>query len=200
MTSLNKPYSESCDQNRAAILSIIQPLLGKSRRVLEIGSGTGQHAVAFAAELPQLIWQTSDQSENHAGIRLWLEESRLDNIRAPLVLDVMQAEWPDIDVDAVFTANTLHIMHWSEVEALFDGIGQLLSTAGNLLIYGPFNYGGKFTSDSNVQFDQWLKSRDPLRGIRDFEAVDSLASKAGLVLKNDYTMPANNRILHWQMS
>lgn len=199
MNTVNKPYSESCDQNREPILAVIQPVLATSRCVLEIGSGTGQHAVAFAAEMPHLIWHTSDQLENHAGIRLWLDESGLDNVRAPLSLDVMQAKWPDIEVDAIFTANTAHIMDWPEVEAMFDGIGQLLSVGGNLLIYGPFNYDGQYTSDSNARFDQWLQARDPLSGIRNFEEVDSLASKAGMVLKNDYTMPANNRILHWQM-
>lgn len=197
--TLNKPYSESCDQNRESILPVIQRVLAESRSVLEIGSGTGQHAVAFAAGMPHLIWHTSDRLENHAGIRLWLDESGLDNVRAPLSLDVMQAEWPDIEVDAIFTANTAHIMHWPEVEVMFDGIGQLLSAGGNLLIYGPFNYDGQYTSDSNARFDQWLKMRDPMSGIRNFEAVDSLASKAGMALKNDYTMPANNRILHWKM-
>lgn len=199
MKTLNKPYSESCDQNRESILSVIQPVLADSRSVLEIGSGTGQHAVAFALGMPHLIWHTSDQRENHAGIQLWLDESGLDNVRAPLSLNVMQAEWPDIEMDAIFTANTAHIMHWPEVEVMFDGIGQLLSAGGNLLIYGPFNYDGQYTSDSNARFDQWLKARDPMSGIRNFEAVDSLASKAGMVLKNDYTMPANNRILHWKM-
>jgi len=198
VTSLNKPYSESCDQNREPILSVILPILADSRAVLEIGSGTGQHAVAFAAQMPQLTWHTSDQLEYHAGIRLWLDEARLENVRAPLTLDVMQADWPEIDVDAVFTANTAHIMGWQAVQAMFAGIGRLLPTAGHFLIYGPFNYGHQFTSESNARFDVWLKARDPRSGIRNFEDMLALAKDAGMVLKNDYAMPANNRILHWQ--
>lgn len=198
MNTLNKPYSESCDQNREHILSIIQGVLAASCSVLEIGSGTGQHAVDFARQMPHLIWHTSDRLENHTGIQLWLDESGLENVREPLLLDVVQPEWPDIAVDAIFTANTAHIMHWPEVEAMFAGVGQVLPVGGNFLIYGPFNYYGQYTSESNARFDQWLKVRDPLSGIRNFEDVDSLASNAGMVLKNDYTMPANNRILLWQ--
>jgi len=198
VNTLNKPYSESCDQNREPILSVIQGVLANSGSLLEIGSGTGQHAVAFAAQMPHLIWHTSDRPEYHAGIRLWLDESRLENVRAPLLLDVTQTAWPDIEIDAIFTANTAHIMRWSAVEAMFAGVGRLLPVGGHFLIYGPFNYDHQFSSDSNARFEQWLKARDPLSGIRDFEDLDTLASHAGMVLINDYAMPANNRILHWQ--
>ena len=195
---MNKPYAEACDRNRDSILAVIAPLLAKSRAVLEIGSGTGQHAVFFAEMMPHLLWHTSDRDENHAGIRLWIEEARLANIRPPIDLDVMRRPWPEVGVDAVFSANTAHIMHWPEVEALFAGVAELLPENGFFLLYGPFNYQGSYTSDSNERFDAWLKARDPLSGIRDFEALDCLAGRGGLRLIGDFAMPANNRILFWQ--
>lgn len=193
-----KPYSESCEQNREPILSVIQPLFADLNQILEIGSGTGQHAVYFAARMPHLIWHTSDCAEHHAGIRLWLEEAALPNVRGPLHLDVARCSWPVLDVDGVFSANTAHIMHWPEVEAMFAGVGDLLPAGGRFALYGPFNYHGRFTSDSNARFDSWLKQRDPAMGVRDFEALDALARQAGLQLMNDFEMPANNRILCWQ--
>ncbi len=193
-----KPYAESCDQNREPILSVIQPLFADRRRVLEIGSGTGQHAVYFAAAMPHLTWYTSDCAEYHGGIRLWLEEAALPNVRAPLQLDVARSVWPDLAVDAVFSANTAHIMHWPEVEAMFAGVGRLLPADGLFVLYGPFNYHGRFTSDSNARFDGWLKARDPAMGVRDFAALEQLAGAAGMVLFQDYPMPANNRILCWR--
>ncbi|MDH5446302.1 MAG: class I SAM-dependent methyltransferase [Gammaproteobacteria bacterium] len=197
MRVTHKPYSESCDQNQTPILEVIQPVLANCRQVLEIGSGTGQHAVAFARAMPQLTWHTSDCPENHPGIHLWLEEAGLENISLPIALDVLQDDWPGYAVDAIFTANTAHIMHWPEVEAMFMGGGKMLNEGGHFLMYGPFNYNGQFTSESNAQFDLWLKARDPLSGIRHFEEIDGQANKAGMSLKNDFTMPANNRILHW---
>nr|WP_275096459.1 DUF938 domain-containing protein [Sedimenticola hydrogenitrophicus] len=193
-----KPYAESCDQNREPILSVIRPLFDDRQRVLEIGSGTGQHAVYFAAALPHLTWYTSDCAEYHDGIRLWLEEAALPNVRAPLPLDVARSEWPALDVDAVFSANTAHIMHWPEVEAMFAGVGRLLQAGGLFVLYGPFNYQGRFTSDSNARFDGWLKGRDPGMGVRDFEALQRLAVAAGMALQDDFPMPANNRILCWR--
>lgn len=193
-----KPYSESCDQNRAPILQVIQPLLLHSASVLEIGSGTGQHAVYFAERMPQLVWHTSDCIEYHAGIRAWLEESGLDNVREPVALDVSVSAWPQRKFDAVFSANTAHIMHWHDVEAMFAGVGSVLSAGGRFLLYGPFNYNNRYTSESNRRFDAMLKSRDPLSGLRDFEALDRLARRAGLFLKQDYEMPVNNRILYWE--
>ncbi|MCW8907609.1 MAG: class I SAM-dependent methyltransferase [Sedimenticola sp.] len=194
----SKPYSESCDQNREPILHVIGPLLQDARSLLEIGSGTGQHAVYFAAALPHLVWHTSDCAEYHPGIRLWLEAEALANTRPPLQLDVARSEWPELEVDAVFSANTAHIMHWHEVEAMFAGVGRLLQPGGRFLLYGPFNYHGRFTSDSNVRFDQWLKARDPGMGVRDIEELSQLAEEAGLRLQEDFEMPANNRILYWQ--
>ena len=195
---MNKPYAESCDQNKEPILSVIKPLFSQSRSVLEIGSGTGQHAVYFADKMPHLIWHTSDCEENHAGINQWLQESAAINTRGPLLLNVSQPAWPAVDIDAIFSANTIHIMHWDEVEAFFSGAGEILPVKGLLAIYGPFNYDHQYTSDSNAKFDQWLKSRDPLSGIKDFEHLDRLAALAALSLSVDYEMPANNRILCWR--
>ncbi len=193
-----KPYSESCDQNREPILSVIQPLFANATAVLEIGSGTGQHAVFFSGKMPHLIWYTSDCPEYHDGIKLWLSEAALPNIQSPLLLDVSRSAWPEIEVDAIFSANTAHIMQWQDVQAMMAGVGRLLPRGGVFALYGPFNYNGQFSSESNARFDGWLKSRDPAMGVRDFEAVDSLAEKAGMQLLNDYEMPVNNRILCWE--
>ena len=193
----NKPYSESCEQNRAPILAILREVFGDRSQVLEIGSGTGQHAVYFGAELPHLRWQTADVLAHHPGIAAWLAEAALPNVLPPLVLDANHTDWHNGRYDAVFSANTLHIMSAQEVEKCFEGIGQVLEPGGVLAVYGPFNYHGQFTSDSNARFDQWLKSRDPASGIRDFETVDALARQQGLALIHDRSMPANNRTLVW---
>lgn len=192
-----KPYSESCDQNRAPILEILRLELADRSRLLELGSGTGQHAVYFAPEFPDLIWQTSDVAGLHAGIVAWLRDAGSTNILPPLALDVCRDRWPDSSYDAVFSANTVHIMAWPEVECLFEGIGRVLEDGGVFCLYGPFNYEGRYTSASNARFDDWLKQRDPSSGIRDFEALDGLAQLAGMQLKKDYEMPANNRTLVW---
>jgi len=193
-----KPYSESCDQNRDAILQIIKPLLKNRKNVLEIGSGTGQHAVYFAQKMPQVIWHTSDKKENHPGILAWIEEADLENVRAPLPLDVSRNEWPTDKIDVIYSANTAHIMSWPEVEMLMAGVGKKLATNGLFILYGPFNYDRKYTSESNARFDQWLRDRNPLSGIRDFEALDRLAISVGMTLENDFEMPTNNRILCWR--
>lgn len=193
-----KPYAASCDENREPILAVLKPLLSEHKSLLEIGSGTGQHAVYFAEQLPHLRWQTSDQLEYHVGINAWLQDAQLPNVSAPLCLDVRQAEWPTLTVDAVFTANTLHIMSWDAVQACFAGVAKLLPVDGLFMVYGPFNYGGQFTSPSNARFDQWLKQRDPDSGIRHFEDLHALAVPMGMVLQADYEMPVNNRILVWR--
>jgi len=193
----DKPFSASCVQNRAPILAVLRELFADRRHVLEIGSGTGQHAVYFGAELPHLRWQTADVPLHHAGIHAWLDEAALPNVLPPLALDVNQAHWRSGRFDAVFSANTLHIMSWPEVEHFFAGVGQVLEPGGLLAVYGPFNYNGAFTSESNARFDAWLKSRDPASGVRDFEAVDALARAQGLVLQQDVAMPSNNRTLVW---
>ena len=193
---MDRPYSASCDRNREPILAVLRQHFADRKRVLEIGSGTGQHAVHFAAALPHLTWQTSDLPENHEGIRLWLDEAALPNTPAPLALDA-RGPWPQARYDAVFTANTLHIMSWPEVQALFAELPGVLADDARLAIYGPFNYGGAFTSPSNAQFNVTLKGWGAHMAIRDFEAVDALARGAGLRLLEDRAMPANNRCLVW---
>lgn len=189
-----KPFSESCERNKGPILDILREVFTRPARILEIGSGTGQHAVHFAAALPHLVWQTGDLAANHAGIMAWIEEAALPNVLAPIVLDV-NGPWPERTYDGVFTANTLHIVSWELARKLIAGAGSLLKKGGLLVIYGPFNYHGSFTSDSNARFDAWLKARDPRAGIRDFEAVSKCAEISGLRLEADHAMPANNRLL-----
>jgi cyclopropane fatty-acyl-phospholipid synthase-like methyltransferase len=196
---MSKLYSAACERNREPIAAVLREVLEAPAQVLEIGSGTGQHAVYFGAQLPHVVWQTSDVPENHPSIQAWMDEARLPNVLPPLALDVTGADWPPGPFDAVFTANTCHIMAWREVQAMFAGVGQLLQRGGLLFVYGPFNYGGHFTSASNAQFDASLKAQAPHMGIRDFEAVDALAVARGLVLVADHTMPANNRFLMWRM-
>ena len=197
MSPVEKPHAPACDRNREPILAVLEDYFGDRRWVLEIGSGTGQHAAYFAQALPHLIWQASDIAENLPGIRMWLDDAALPNTPAPLAFDV-NAEWPNIRFDAVFCANTLHIMRWREVQRLFAGLSDVLTEDALLVIYGPFNYGGRYTSDSNAGFDVWLRERGAHMAIRDFEAVDALARASGLRLIEDRAMPANNRTLVWR--
>ncbi|MCG6933063.1 MAG: class I SAM-dependent methyltransferase [Gallionella sp.] len=192
-----KPYAESSEKNKAPILAVLREIFADRKRVLEIASGTGQHAVHFAAELPYLTWQPSELSQNLAGIQAWLDEAQLPNVLAPLAIDVNDERWPVSSVDAIFNANTVHIISWAEVERMFAHIAQVIEPGGCLCLYGPYNYDGKFTSESNARFDAWLKSRNPNSGVRDFEAVNRLAVSHGFVLLRDIDMPSNNRILVW---
>ncbi len=192
-----KPFSPASQRNREPILAVLSEHFGDRRSILEIGSGTGQHAVHFAATLSHLSWQTSDRAENLAGIQTWLDEAGLPNTPPPLTLDVT-ADWPPQQFDALFTANTLHIMSWPAVEQMFHRMPAVLLPGALLVIYGPFNYQGTYTSQSNAAFDQTLKAANPEQGIRDFELVDALAHRAGLQLLSDIAMPANNRCLIWQ--
>ncbi len=194
---MEKPFSQACENNKEPILGVLRNTFANASRVVEIGSGTGQHAVFFARHMPWLVWQTTDLPQHHAGIRCWLEQGP-DNALPPLALDVMSDDWPVASMEALFTANTLHIMSWEAVKGFFRGAGERMLAGGMMCVYGPFNYAGAFTSDSNASFDAWLRQRDPLGGIRDFEAVDLLASRAGFRLFADSAMPANNRLLCWQ--
>ena len=193
---MNKPYSEACDQNRAAIQEVLDLYVENRSSVLEIGSGTGQHAVYFAAAYPWLSWQTSDLGENHAGIQAWIDDSRLDNVLPPLLLDT-RGNWPATRYDIVFSANTAHIMSAREVEHMFINLPQCLHRDSLFLLYGPFNYDGRYTSESNQRFDQWLRQRDRESGIKDFAWLRDIAAQSGLECRADHPMPANNRILVW---
>lgn len=194
---MDKPYAPATDRNREPILEVLRTYFADRRQVLEIGSGSGQHAAYFAAALPWLRWQASDVAGNLPGIRLWLDEAGLANTPAPIEVD-MRSPWPAISFDAVFSANTLHIMGWPEVQQLFVELGRRMPAGGLLMVYGPFNYGGQFTSDSNARFDASLRAGNPASGLRDFEEVNALAVRAALVLLEDRAMPANNRCVVWQ--
>jgi cyclopropane fatty-acyl-phospholipid synthase-like methyltransferase len=198
MNLVDKPYSEACQRNRGPILEVLREHFADRRSVLEIGSGTGQHAVYFAAALPQLVWQTSDRSEYLPGIRAWLDEAALPNTPPTLRLDVAADPWPAQTFDAVFTANTLHIMRWSEVQAFFARLTAALAADAVLAVYGPFNREGRFTAASNADFDAALKARDPKMGLRDLEAVDALARGVRLQLVDDRRLPANNDCIVWR--
>jgi cyclopropane fatty-acyl-phospholipid synthase-like methyltransferase len=196
MNTQLKPHAPSCERNQGPILDVLLQHFSNVKQVLEVGSGTGQHAVHFAAAMPWLTWQTADMAENLPGIRLWLDEANLPNLPPPLELEAA-GPWPPGPYDAVFTANTLHIMGWPEVQKLFAALDKVMEKQALLAVYGPFNYGGRFTSESNAKFDVWLKERSAASGIRDFEAVNALASGIGLTLLADHAMPANNRTLVW---
>ncbi|MEO8459442.1 MAG: DUF938 domain-containing protein [Dokdonella sp.] len=195
---MEKPFSAACERNREPILDALQQHFADRERVLEIGSGTGQHAVFFASAMPQLIWQTSDREENLAGIRMWLDEARLPNTPTPMTFDVNDAIWPPMLYDALYSANTLHIMSWAEVERLFARLPEIMTESARLAIYGPFNSDGQFTSPSNAAFDASLRARAPHMGIRDRADVDALARAAGLNMIEDRELPANNRCIVWQ--
>lgn len=195
---MNMPFSQACENNRGPILKVIKPLLADKHRVLEIGSGTGQHAAWFAQHMPHLIWQTSDVLENHWGIKQWIASNPSDNLPAPLELNIFQDNLPAADYDAIFTANTAHIMPWEGVERLFDCLAVQLPAQGIFCLYGPMGYNGLIAPESNIQFDQFLRQQSSHRGIRQFEAINALAISAGLELLEDFALPANNRLIAWQ--
>lgn len=189
------PFSQASENNKAPILEILQATFTAPGLILEIGSGTGQHAEHFASHLPHLTWQPSDRPGFQNVCLPRIEASGLSNIRAPLPLDVTQAPWSIDAADSVFSANTAHIMSWSMVEAMFEGVGRILQPGGDLCLYGPFNENGDFTSASNARFDAYLKAQDPAMGIRDRAAVEQLATQNGLTPRARHAMPANNQLL-----
>ena len=192
------PFSDACERNKGPILEILRDAFARATRVIEIGSGTGQHAVWFGQHLQQLLWQPTEVPAAIGPLRERLELEAPDNVLAPLALDVADDPWPVAPADGVFTANTLHIMAWERVPDFFRGVNSVLAPGGTLCVYGPFRYRGAFTTPSNAEFDRWLKRRDPASGVRDFEAVDALATAAGLALVADHAMPANNQALVWR--
>jgi hypothetical protein len=192
------PFSQACENNKAVILEILQRVFADRRRVLEIASGTGQHACHFAAGMPWLDWQPTEPPAGLALLEPRCSACDRDNLLPPRGLDVRDDPWPVAVPDALFTANSLHIMAWSAVAALFRAVGRQAGADTLFAVYGPFNYAGRYTSDSNARFDQWLRERDPDSAIRDVEAVDALAGAAGFALLEDNPMPANNRLLVWR--
>jgi cyclopropane fatty-acyl-phospholipid synthase-like methyltransferase len=193
-----KQFSQACENNKAPILAVLREVFVNPGNVLEIGSGTGQHAVYMARHLPHLTWQPTDLWQNLASMRAWINEEGSMNILDPIQLDVACEPWPVEDVDGVFSANTAHIMSWAKVTCMIKGVGKLLAAGGSFCLYGPFNYQGQYTSDSNQRFDQYLRSVDSAQGIRDVEELDALARDVGFVLQADRAMPANNRTLIWR--
>jgi len=189
------PFSAACERNKDPILEVLRIRFADRVQVLEIGSGTGQHAVYFARALEHLTWRPTEQLAYLPDLAERVKLEGPPNLRGPTLLDVRQAVWPVRSVDAVFTANTLHIMSWPEVTALYRGIGDVLTPGGVLCVYGPFRYAGRYTSDSNQEFDSMLQERDPQSGLRDIQAVNSLAEQYGLRLDADHDLPANNRLL-----
>lgn len=199
-TSVALPFSQACENNKRPILAVLQRELQDARHVLEVGSGTGQHSVYFAPQLAHLKWQTSDVSANHDIIKAWQDAYPAPNLYPPLVFDLAQNVLPlnpDINepYDAVFTANTLHIIDWSLVKNLVALTSKALPVHGKLIIYGPFNVQGDYTSAGNRQFDAMLRQRNSGSGIRDLEAITELAKTHQLRLKSNHNMPANNQLL-----
>jgi len=196
------PFSAACERNKGPILEHLLPLLTRPARVVEIGACTGQHAVHFARALPHLQWQPTDRAEYLPGLASRVAREGPPNLAPPLELDVTWSRWPVAAAEVLYSANTLHIMSWPEVAAMMAGVGRLLAAGadGWLILYGPFRYGGRYTSDSNAAFDGSLRDRDPQSGIRDIEAVDALARDAGLQLQADHRLPANNQLLCWRRS
>ena len=193
-----KPFAQACENNKDPILQVICRYLEQYQQVFEIGSGTGQHAVYFAKMMPCLTWQTSDLKENHAGIQAWINDSGLDNVLPPLELDVSNTQqWPT-QIEALYTANSTHIMPWEAAQQMMAQAGQRLQSGGVFLQYGAFKFDGEFTTDSNRKFDLWLKQQHSFSGIRDFEAVEAIANANGLTLEANFDMPANNQLLVWR--
>ena len=191
------PSSEACERNKEPILEVLRGAFAAPLQVLEIGSGTGQHAVHFAAQLPHLTWHPTEQLSYLPDLAARVKLQGTRNLRPPTVLDVRQPVWPLRAVDAIFTANTLHIMSWPAVMAMFQGFEAVLQLGGVLCIYGPFRYNGRYTSKSNEEFDRMLQERDPQSGLRDINDLTALGAPQGLRLKTDHNMPANNRLLEF---
>ena len=194
------PFSPAAERNQSAILEVIGPRLRSRQSVLEIGAGTGQHAVALARALPHLTWTASDVELSQSGLVDRLQASDLANLNAPLVLDVNQFDWLNHDVryEAAFSANTLHIMAEPEIETLFAGLPNVLTLDATMIFYGPFKMQGAFIGPSNAAFDASLRARGVGSAIRDREWIESLADAQGFTLCDDVAMPANNQCLIFQ--
>lgn len=193
----DKPFAEAAARNADPILEVLLHEFRDSTDVLEIGSGTGQHAIHFAASLEHLQWQTSDLRENHPAIRAWIADARLPNVREPISLDVKTAEL-STSYDAVYSANTAHIMSIDEVVRMFALVARVLRPDGVFCLYGPFRRFGEFNTESNARFDASLRARDPSMGIRDLEELDAVGAANGLHRHNLYAVPSNNLVVMWK--
>jgi SAM-dependent methyltransferase len=192
-------FSPAAERNQTPVLAKLQTLLKGDETVLEVGSGSGQHALHFCAAMNGLRWIPSDIAELLPGLEINLNPHVSSTICSPELLDLRDNRWHTgfATVDVIYSANTLHIVSWPEVVSLFDGVARLFKPASKLILYGPFRYNGGYTSNGNAEFDLWLKRRNAESGIRDFEKVNELAEKAGLTLSADIDMPANNQLLVW---
>jgi len=195
---MNKPFSQACANNQSVISEVLERVFAHKKNALEIGSGTGQHGVWFAKKMPHLSWQLSDRQQNHEGINQWTSDFPSPNLLSPMTLDVLTDRWPTSAYDAAYSANTAHIMPWQAVEAMFNGIGERLILGGVFCLYGPMKYMGVLEAQSNVEFDYRLRQQSPHQGIREFHDINRLANNAGLALKEDNLMPANNQLIVWQ--
>jgi SAM-dependent methyltransferase len=189
------PFSSAAERNRRPILDQLQLFLPRQATVLEIGSGTGQHAVFFSRNLPAVFWQPSDRQENLSGLEVCFSAANNERILPLLQLDVMYDPWPQRSFDAAYSANTAHIMSWDAVVAMFAGLTEHLADGARFCLYGPFNINNRFTSQSNRQFDLQLRTSNPEMGIRDLDAMESLANRYEMLLEQKLTMPANNFLL-----
>lgn len=193
-----KPFAPACERNKGPILEVLRHVFADAADVIEIGSGTGQHAVWFAAGLPHLVWRTSDLPYSHAAINAWIDDAGPDNVARPLTLDVVRRPWPLASAGGAFSANTAHYMHWSEVEAMFGGLAELLLPGARFALYGAFTRDGRHTSASNAAFDRLLRAHDPGLGVRDVRDLERIAADGAMTLEEDVAMPSNNRILVWR--
>lgn len=188
-------FSQPAANNQEPILEQLKSLFAEPATVLEIGSGSGQHAVAFAGALPHLTWQPSDQGRYLEGLKINLAKLAPPNVRPVVTLDIAAEPWPVTGFDHIYLANVVHIAPEAVLEPLFRQAARLLPAGGLLCLYGPYRYGGEFTTESNERFDAWLRAQNPASGIRDVETVEALATEHGLGFEADHAMPANNQLL-----
>jgi cyclopropane fatty-acyl-phospholipid synthase-like methyltransferase len=187
-------FSESTARNRGPILAVLERVLAKDAKVLEIASGAGEHAVSTARAMPNVLWQPSDPDpDSRASIAAWIAHEQLTNVLPPLAIDVLIEDWGvGKTFDAIVAINMIHIAPWEATLGLFCGARQSLRPGGVLFLYGPFKSDGVHTAPSNETFDQWLKQRDPAFGVRDLGDVARLGEENGLALREAVAMPANN--------
>ncbi len=195
---MDKPFSQACENNKQPIFQVISTYFKAGDRILEVGSGTAQHAIYFCQLLPEINWTPCETPENMDTLAAGMSGNKPANLMPAEILDVTQQEWPLTGLDGLFSSNCLHIMPEAFNADFFRGAGTVLKAGATLCVYGPFKYHGEFTSDSNARFDRWLKDRDPLSGIREFEKIDQLAKDNDFELIEDRDMPANNQCLIWR--